>query len=54
VAQATKQFLKVGGILLCNDSHGDATLVRFDEDPPLWSSDWGFFWLNISYIIPYI
>ncbi|KDR95474.1 hypothetical protein SAMN02745945_02081 [Peptoclostridium litorale DSM 5388] len=31
VAQATKQFLKVGGILICNDSHGDATLARFDE-----------------------
>jgi|LGVF01.2.fsa_nt_gb hypothetical protein len=27
--QATKQYLKIGGILLCNDSHGDA---RFDED----------------------
>lgn len=32
VGQATKQFLKVGGILLCNDSHGDATLARFDEN----------------------
>lgn len=32
VGQATKQALKVGGILLCNDSHGDATLARFDED----------------------
>jgi len=30
--QATKYLLKVGGILLCNDSHGDATLARFDED----------------------
>lgn len=32
VGQATKRFLKTGGILLCNDSHGDATLARFDED----------------------
>ena len=32
VGQATKQLLKVGGILLCNDSHGDATLAKFDED----------------------
>lgn len=32
VGQATKQYLKVEGILLCNDSHGDATLARFDED----------------------
>lgn len=31
VGQATKQYLKTGGILLCNDSHGDATLTRFDE-----------------------
>jgi hypothetical protein len=29
---ATKQFLKLGGIILCNGSHGDATLARFDED----------------------
>ena len=32
VGQATKKYLKVGGILLCNDSHGDATLAKFDED----------------------
>lgn len=32
VGQATKKNLKVGGILLCNDSHGDATLAKFDED----------------------
>ena len=31
VGQATKHYLKPGGILLCNDSHGDATLARFDE-----------------------
>lgn len=32
VRQATKEYLKTGGILLCNDSHGDATLARFDAD----------------------
>ena len=32
VGQATKKYLKKGGILLCNDSHGDATLAAFDED----------------------
>lgn len=32
VGQATKQYIKPGGILLCNDSHGDATLSRFDDD----------------------
>ncbi len=32
VGQETKGFLKTGGILLCNDSHGDATLARFDKD----------------------
>lgn len=32
VGQATKQYLKLGGILLCNDSHGDATLAHIDED----------------------
>jgi len=32
VGQATKHLLKVGGILLCNDSHGDATLAKFDKD----------------------
>lgn len=31
VGQATKDYLKPGGILVCNDSHGDATLARFDE-----------------------
>ncbi|WP_214699658.1 MULTISPECIES: hypothetical protein [unclassified Exiguobacterium] len=31
VGQATKHYLKPGGILLCNDSHGDATLARFDQ-----------------------
>lgn len=32
VGQATKKYLKEGGLLLCNDSHGDATLAYFDED----------------------
>ncbi|HKL41937.1 MAG TPA: hypothetical protein VJ962_05125 [Clostridia bacterium] len=32
VGQGTKEYLKTGGILLCNDSHGDATLARFDTD----------------------
>lgn len=32
VGQATKQYLKIGGILLCNDSHGDASLAIMDED----------------------
>ena len=32
VGQATKKHLKTGGILLCNDSHGDATLSKFDYD----------------------
>jgi hypothetical protein len=32
VGQATKKYLKKGGILLANDSHGDATLAHLDED----------------------
>jgi hypothetical protein len=32
VGQATKDMLKTGGILLCNDSHGDATLAYCDAD----------------------
>ncbi len=32
VGQATKKYFKIGGILLCNDSHGDATLAKFDND----------------------
>ncbi len=32
VGQATKSYLKKGGILLCNDSHGDATLAYSDSD----------------------
>lgn len=32
VGQATKKYLKKGGILLCNDSHGDATLAFLDND----------------------
>ncbi|HKL47518.1 MAG TPA: hypothetical protein VJ878_02525 [Candidatus Izemoplasmatales bacterium] len=32
VGQATKQYLKKDGVLLCNDSHGDATLAYLDND----------------------
>ena len=32
VVQATKHLLNGGGIALCNDSHGDATLTNFDDD----------------------
>ena len=32
VGHATKRYLKDNGILLCNDSHGDATLAYFDDD----------------------
>ncbi|MBV1758521.1 MAG: hypothetical protein KMY55_11855 [Dethiosulfatibacter sp.] len=32
VGQAAKKYLNTGGILLCNDSHGDATLARCDDD----------------------
>lgn len=32
IGQETKRYLKKGGILLCNDSHGDATLAYCDED----------------------
>lgn len=32
VGQSTKKYLRIGGILLCNDSHGDATLSKFDDD----------------------
>lgn len=32
VGQDTKHYLKDGGILLCNDSHGDATLAYCDGD----------------------
>ncbi len=31
VGQATKRYLREGGILLANDSHGDATLAYLDE-----------------------
>lgn len=31
VGQDTKELLKVGGILLANDSHGDASLAKFDD-----------------------
>jgi hypothetical protein len=32
VSQACKKYLKSGGILLANDSHGDATLAKVDND----------------------
>lgn len=32
VGQDTKEHLKIGGILLANDSHGDATLAYKDDD----------------------
>lgn len=32
VGQATKKYLKTNGYLLCNDSHGDATLAMQDKD----------------------
>ena len=32
VGQAAKDSLKIGGILLCNDSHGDASLAKDDQD----------------------
>lgn len=32
ISIACKQYLKQGGILLCNDSHGDATLAYLDSD----------------------
>jgi hypothetical protein len=32
VSQATKRYLKKGGILLSNDSHGDATLAYHDKE----------------------
>ncbi|MDC7248927.1 MAG: hypothetical protein PQJ49_03310 [Sphaerochaetaceae bacterium] len=32
VAQYTKKYLKSGGLVLANDSHGDASLTNFDKD----------------------
>lgn len=32
VGQATKKYLKKGGILVCNDSHGDASMASIDYD----------------------
>lgn len=32
VGQETRHLLKIGGILLCNDSHGDATLAKQDKE----------------------
>lgn len=32
VGQATKKYLKKGGIFVCNNSHGDASLASIDEE----------------------
>lgn len=32
VGQAVKRYLKKGGILVCNNSHGDATMASLDPD----------------------
>jgi len=32
VGQATKKYLKNGGILVCNNSHGDASMASIDSD----------------------
>ena len=32
VGQAGKEYLKPGGILVCNNSHGDATMASLDSD----------------------
>jgi len=32
VGQATKSYLKTGGLLVCNNSHGDASMASIDLD----------------------
>lgn len=32
VSKAVKKYLKKGGILICNDSHGDASMASLDPD----------------------
>jgi len=32
IGQAVKRYLKKGGILVCNDSHGDASMASIDSD----------------------
>lgn len=32
ISQGCKRYLKIGGVLIANDSHGDATLAYKDED----------------------
>lgn len=32
VGQAVKSYLKIGGLLVCNNSHGDATMASMDAD----------------------
>ncbi len=42
IGQAVKRYLKKGGILVCNDSHGDASMANLDKDYKLiavYSSD---------------
>ncbi len=39
VGQETKRYLKEGGILLCNDSHGDATLALGFREPIINEAD---------------
>ena len=37
VGQATKRYLKKGGLLVCNNSHGDASMASLDPDYELLS-----------------
>ena len=32
VSQHCKKYLKIGGILLVNNSHGDASMAKLDDD----------------------
>ena len=32
VGQAVKSYLKIGGLLVCNNSHGDASMAAIDSD----------------------
>jgi len=32
IGQAVKEYIKKGGILVCNDSHGDASMASIDSD----------------------
>lgn len=37
VGQATKRYLKTGGLLVCNNSHGDASMASLDPDYELFA-----------------